>query len=112
MKKNKCYLFYKDYLKKRNVENENVLVSKTKNSYLIGPIIDEKFDEYSFYKRIISNCIYTQKIYKKTNNKKILNLINIYKDKLNDNEVIEIFKNNSFVFHKIIKVPRDNNEKE
>ena len=45
-------------------------------------------------------------------NKKILSLINIYKEKLEDNEVIEIFANNSFLIHKIIKVPRDNNEKE
>lgn len=112
MKKNKFYLFYKDYFKNRNIDNKSIIVSKTKNSYLIGPIIDEKFDEYSFYKRIISNCIYTKKIYKNPSNKKILNLINIYKEKLEDNEVIEIFSNNSFVIHKIIKVPRDNNEKE
>jgi len=111
MKKNKFYLFYKDYFKNRDVSNKTILVSKTKNSYLIGPLTNEKFDEYSFYKRLVSNCIYTKKTYKKTSNKKILMLIQMYIDMLKDNEVIEFFSNDSFIIHKIIKVPRDNNEK-
>ena len=51
----KNYLFYKDYLKNRNIDNIEILISKTKNSYLIGPIINNEFDEKSYenYKKII-----------------------------------------------------------
>lgn len=34
------YLFYCDYLKKRNIKDKSILISKTRNSYLIGPIIN------------------------------------------------------------------------
>ena len=59
------YLFYSDYLKKRNLKDKSILIAKTKNSYLIGPLINSRFDEESFYKRIKSNSIYTFDIYKK-----------------------------------------------
>lgn len=58
------YLFYSDYLKNRNIENKSILIAKTRKSYLIGPLINSKFDEKSFYKRIKSNSIYTINIYK------------------------------------------------
>lgn len=112
MKKNNSYLFYKEYLRNRKIDNKSIFISKTNDSYLIGPLINENFDEFSFYKRIKSNCIYDKSIYKKIhNNKRISTLINAYGKKLNDNEVIEIFKDNSITIHKIIMVPRDNNEK-
>lgn len=110
MKKDSFYVFYKDYFKNRDSSNKSILVSKVKKSYLIGPLINEHFNEISFYKRIMSNCIYDKKIYKKANNKKILKLINIYNGKLKDNEVIEHFPNGSFIIHKIIKVPGENYE--
>lgn len=56
------YLFYSDYLKNRTIKNKSIMIAKTKSSYLIGPIIDHNFYEKSFYKRIISNSIYTTKI--------------------------------------------------
>ena len=59
------YLFYSDYLKKRNLKAKSILIAKTKYSYLIGPLINSKFDEDSFYKRIKSDSIYTLNIYKK-----------------------------------------------
>lgn len=59
------YLFYSDFLKNQNINNKNILVAKTKSSYLIGPKINHKFDGVSFYKRIKLNCIYSPKIYKK-----------------------------------------------
>lgn len=59
------YLFYSDYLKKRNIKDKSIMVAKTKKSYLIGPLINSEFDEESFYKRIKSNSIYTFNIYKK-----------------------------------------------
>lgn len=51
------YLFYSDFLKNQNINNKNILVAKTKSSYLVGPKINHKFDGVSFYKRIKSNCI-------------------------------------------------------
>ena len=69
---NNNYLFYSDYLKKRNIKNKSILIAKTKKSYLIGPLINSKFDEKSFYKRIKSNSIYTFKIYKKMFKKNLI----------------------------------------
>ena len=71
------YLSYSDYLKKRNIKNKSILIAKTKKSYLIGPLINSKIDEESFYKRIKSNSIYTFKIYKKMFRKKSNFLINL-----------------------------------
>lgn len=59
------YVFYSDYLKNRKAPKNSILVSKTKNSVLIGPKIDDKFDEFSFYKRLLSTSIYDINMYKK-----------------------------------------------
>ena len=101
------YLFYKDYLKKRNLKDKTILISRTNNSYLIGPLINSNFDEQSFYKRVISNSIYSKKIFHKLSNKKCIELINKYQKLLSNNEVIESFKDEKFIIHKIIKVPGD-----
>ena len=37
-------------------------------------------------------------------------LINMYKNNLSDNEVIEIFKDGNVIKHKIIKLPGDKND--
>ena len=105
------YLFYSDYLKNRNIENKSILIAKTSKSYLIGPLINSMFDEISFYKRIKSNSIYTPKIYKKMFNKKTNVLINEYKNILEDNQIIEIYKNGEIIYHTILKVPGDVDEK-
>lgn len=63
MSKN-SYLFYSDYLKHRSIKNKSIMIARTKNSYLVGPIIDSNFYEESFYRRIKSNSIYSQKLYK------------------------------------------------
>ena len=47
MEKNK-YLLYHEYLKGRNINGKTILLSKTNDSYIIGPKIDECFDEKSF----------------------------------------------------------------
>ena len=106
----KNHLFYKDYLKNRNIDNKDILISKTKYSYLIGPIINKEFDEKSFYKRLTSNSIYSPRIYKKMFNKKAKLLIEEYSNKLYSNEVIEVYKDKT-ITHKIIKVPGDYDEK-
>ncbi len=106
------YLFYSDYFKKRNLNNKLILVAKTKNSYLVGPLINLNFDEKSFYKRIKSNSIYTFNIYKKIFKRKCNILINKYINDLNDNQIIEIYKNGEVILHSILKVPGENNEEE
>ena len=106
------YLFYSDYLKQRNIGNEVIMVAKTKNSYLIGPLIDSSFYEKSFYRRIISNSIYSTKVYKKMFKRKTNLLINKYKNKLKSNQIIEIYKNGEIILHSILKVPGEDNEKE
>ena len=105
------YIFYKDYFKKRDIKDKYILLTKTNNSYIIGPLINKKFDEVSFYKRVISNSVFSPKIYKRMSKRKCLSLLNKYRDKLHDNEAIEIFNNEEIIFHKIIKVPGDSYEK-
>ena len=109
MKKNN-YLFYSEYLKGKSLSGKEILVSKTKTSYLIGPLLNRKFDSNSFYKRLISNSIYSLKIYKKMSGFKCRKLINMYKNNLSDNEDIEIFKDGNVIKHKIIKLPGDKND--
>jgi hypothetical protein len=104
------YLFYSDFLKGRSLSGKEILFSKTLNSYLVGPLINKKFDSNSFYKRLISNNIYSLKIYKKVLCFKGQKIINKYKNDLSDNEVIEIFKNGNIIKHKIIKLPGEKNE--
>ena len=87
------------------------MIAKTKKSYLIGPLLNSKFDEESFYKRVKSNSIYTFKIYKKILKKKCNYLINEYMNALKDNQIIEIYKNGEVVIHSILKVPGEMNEK-
>ena len=111
MSKN-SYLFYSDYLKNRNIKNKSILIAKTKNSYLIGPLINLDFDERSFYKRIKSNSIYTLNIYKKMFKRKCNLLIDKYESNLKNNQIIEIYKNGEIVLHSILKVPGENDEKE
>ena len=108
--KTNSYLLYKEYLKKRDLKNKTILIAKTKNSYLIGPLINIDFNEESFYKRIISNSIYKKNIYKNISSKKCLELITKYQNNLANNEVIEIMKDGSTIIHKIIKVPGDEDE--
>lgn len=105
------YLFYSDYFKKRNIKNKSIMVAKTKESYLIGPIINSDFNEQSFYKRIKSNSIYTTKIYKKMFRKKCNLLINKYKNSLKSNQIIEVYKKGEIVLHSILKVPGEDDEK-
>lgn len=106
------YLFYSDYLKKRNIKDKSILIAKTKKSYLIGPIINSEFYEQSFYKRIKSNSIYTARIYKKMFRIKCYLLINKYKNNLKSNQIIEVYKNGEIVLHSILRVPGEINEQE
>ena len=110
MKKNE-YLFYSDYLKNRNINNKAIMIAKTNNSYLVGPLITSDFYEESFYKRIKSNSIYNPNIYKKFFRRKNFELIEKFEKKLGSNQIIEIYKNGEFIIHSIIKVPGDINEK-
>ncbi|MBR3162191.1 MAG: hypothetical protein IKF19_05620 [Bacilli bacterium] len=104
------YLFYSQYLKGKSLLGKEILVSKTKTSYLIGPLLNKNFDNNSFFKRLTSNSIYSLKIYKKMSSFKCKKMIKKYKANLSDNEVLEIFKNGNIVKHKIIKVPGEKNE--
>lgn len=110
MKKNN-YLFYSDFLNDKKIKDETILIAKTKKSYIIGPLINEQFNIESFYKRIISNSIYSPKIYKKMLKRKCIQLIQKYNCMLHDNEVIEVFKNGKIIYHKIITVPGDEIDK-
>lgn len=106
------YLFYSDYFKDRTIKNNSIMIAKTKNSYLIGPILNYDFYEKSFYKRVKSNSLYTTKIYKKMFRKKCDLLINKYKNNLKSNQIIEIDKKGEIIIHSILKVPGEDDEKE
>ena len=110
MSKN-SYLFYSDYLKYRSIKNKSIMIARTKNSYLVGPIIDSNFYEESFYRRIKSNSIYSQKLYKKMFKRKSILLINKYQSNLKSNQIIEIYINGEINLHSILKVPGEDNEK-
>lgn len=104
------FIYYSDYLRNRILKDSQLFISKTSKSYLIGPKITNNFDEKSFYKRLISSSLYVKKMYKKFSNRKALKLSNSYYETLNENEVIEVFKDGSTVSHLIIKVPGVGNE--
>ena len=106
------YLFYSDYLKDGIAKDKSIMIAKTKSSYLVGPIINSKFFNKSFYRRIKSNSIYSHKIYKKMFTRRCNLLINKYKSKLKSNQIIEIFKNGEIIYHSILKVPGIENEEE
>lgn len=107
----KNYIFYREYLYDNKIIDNSVLISKTKNSYLIGPIINDKFDDYSFKKRMISSSVFDIKKYRRCTKRTALKLIELYYSLLSNNEVIEIFKKGETLKHKIIPVPRGNYEK-
>lgn len=99
------YILYKEYLKKHKIYNEEIFVSKIFDGYLIGPKINTVFDEYSFYKRIISSSIYSRNKYKSCLKRTANKLIKKYAEDLKDNEIIEVLKSGEEVRHKIIPVP-------
>lgn len=99
-------LFYRTYLKKRVISDENILFSKTNDSYLIGPKINEFFDEKSFFKRLKSSSIYTRGYYKNCSKKVCKHYLDKYLSKLKNNQVIEVFKSGKIVNHSIIPVPK------
>lgn len=105
------YLFYSDYLKHKNLNNKQIMIAKTKKTYLIGPIIDHNFYENSFYRRIKSNSIYSTKIYKKMFKRKCESLIMKYKDEIKSNQVLELDKKGNVVLHSILRVPGEDNDK-
>lgn len=105
------YLFYRDFFVKNERVKSGILVSKIKHSFLLGPIINEDFDEKSFEKRLLSSCVYSLKQYKKFNRKYAETLIDKYYEILTSNEVLEIKNKDIFIKHKIIQVPGDENEK-
>lgn len=105
------YILIKDYLKRMaNIHKGQVFVGKTKNSYLVGPVINDKFDEFSFYKRITSSTVVRIKDYKKISKKKALELVDSNYDELKHNEMLEIFTDGHIVKHKIIPLQGDKNE--
>ena len=105
-------LNYKKYLKNRKILNYDILFGKTRQSFLIGPMITKKFDEESFYRRIISSSIYSKRIYKCCFKKNARLCIKKYSSMLKDNQVIEVFKNGEIIKHNIIAVPKGvSNEK-
>ena len=106
------YISIRKYLKKRNLKDAAIFVGKTRKSFIIGPKINNEFDEESFYKRLIASSVYSSNMYKTVFRKKTNALINEYYEKLNNNEMIEIYKNGEIVSHKIIKLSGDMYEKE
>ena len=102
------YILYKKYLKSQKVNDEQIFFSKTSDGFLIGPKINDDFDEYSFYKRVISSSVYNKNKYKSCLRRKASELIEKYEKHLKNNEVIEILKNGEEVKHKIVSVPGGN----
>lgn len=100
-------ILLKSFLKKPNLEKPNskaVFVGKTKDSILIGPYVDNKFNYDEFYKRIVSSCIYSKRIYKRISKKKAKKYIEInnliYQNNINN--VIEIYKSGEVIKHNIL----------
>ena len=99
------FILLKDYINGRvKITNQELFVGKTKTTYLIGPLINEELDSRSFYKRIISSTICDKKTYKRISKLKVEKIINKYYDMLEDNMMLEVFKDGRIVHHKIIRV--------
>ena len=99
------YIYYDQYLINRNFQDFNMLVSKIKGGYLIGPKITDKFDEESFYRRVKSSALFDNIKYRSNLSKRLLKRLDDYYLSLSDNEVIEIAKNGKIIRHKIVSLP-------
>ena len=110
--KDSDYITYRRYLKNKRIDNQKTFISKTKNSYIVGPKIDLKFNEDSFKKRLLSSSLYDIKIYKNISKIKAKRLITQFYSQLKSNEIIEIFRNKKTVKYTIIPIPGEIYEKE
>lgn len=84
--------------------NKAVFVGKTKDSVLIGPYVDDNFDYDAFYKRIISSCIYSKRIYRRISKKTAKKFIEVHNLTYQNikNDVLEIFNNGEIIKHNIL----------
>ncbi|CDF11486.1 unknown [Mycoplasma sp. CAG:776] len=99
------YIYYNQYLINRDLQNFNILVSKIKGGYLIGPKITDNFDEESFYRRVKSSALFDNINYSRRLSKKLLEKLDDYYFLLLDNEIFEITKKGKTIRHKIISLP-------
>lgn len=99
------YISIKDYLKNGKTDNGNIFVGKINHSYIIGPLINDEFDEVSFYKRLMSSSIYDASLYKNVSKYKAFKLINRFYGDLGSNQVLELFRSGKIVKYDIISLP-------
>lgn len=100
-------ILLKDFIKKPTLYFENksgIFVGKTKNSILIGPCVSDNFDFDFFYKRIISSCMYSKKMYKKIAEKTAQKYIENYKNDCDNKSscIMEIYNNGEIVKHNLL----------
>ena len=110
LKKEICFLSIKQFLNNVSIEGKVIFISKTKNAYLIGPLICENFDSFSFYKRIVSSSLYEKRIYKNVNFKKSMELFSKYCNCLSFGEIIELYKDGNVVKHNFFSLPGGEND--
>lgn len=88
----------------RLTEKIGIFVGRTKESILIGPLVDEDFDFSFFHRRIISSCLYSRKTYKKISlkvAKKYVEGNKLYSEKMKD-IIVEIFSNGRIIKHNLL----------
>ncbi len=100
-------ILLREFIKEPKLElttNNALFVGKTKDSMLIGPYIDAKFDYDAFYRRIISSCIYSKRTYRRITKKRAEKYIDthnlMYKNITNS--VMEIFDTGEIISHNLL----------
>lgn len=100
-------ILLKKFIKNPNIilrKKEGIFVGKTKESILVGPVVNENFDFQFFQKRIVSSCIYSRKTYKRISKSAAIKYIeknNFDKENLKD-VVLEVLKNGDIIKHNLL----------
>lgn len=95
----------KEFLKNPQNCKGDIFIGKTRESFLLGPIVNDEFSFGSFYKRIKSSMLYNKNRYKDINLKEIEKILEYHLDEIEDNVMMEFFKDGRVTRHILKKIP-------
>lgn len=101
------FISLKNFLKTREQKDDAIFIGRTKKSIIIGPYTGKcfKFDDY--YKRITSNCLYDEKLYKNISVNKAKKIMKENDIKAEDlkNKMFEYYKAGNIIVHVFTNIP-------
>lgn len=101
------FISLKSFLKTREQKDDVIFIGRTKKSILIGPYTGEFFKFDDFYKRITSNCLYNDKMYKNISKNKAMKIMKENDIKSEDlkNKMFEYYKDGNMIVHVFTNIP-------